>query len=396
MERKMEDEIDLRDYIDVLVRRWKWIVGFTVLVVLVAGVVSFTMTPTYEATATLALTTLPSGQTVLTTLPSAAAQLTVLQSTEVAKQALQILGKTAAEENASTLARRVRVANAPQDKTLFRITAQADTPQKAAAIANAWAEAGLQELEQMQINALQKQIQALKASVETAQKAWQAAEEKLSAAEQTTQIEALKQELQSKQRLLETQQAAQESTRVALHQAQLLKEAVEQGQDAFSPEMLRVMQLVAAGSGASTILQISDIGSLTRSQQIDRLKAVILTLQARQQVLAELIPTLTTEITTLRKQVSERQVSLLGPTQARDAAQSDYTGLLQELQRARMSLSTSGDAARLVSSATPPSSPTQPRPLQNIALAGVVGLMLGVFGAFAAEYFAQPRPPRAT
>jgi uncharacterized protein involved in exopolysaccharide biosynthesis len=35
--------------------------------------------------------------------------------------------------------------------------------------------------------------------------------------------------------------------------------------------------------------------------------------------------------------------------------------------------------------------PTQPKPLQNIAIAGVLGLMLGVFGAFALEYFQSPR-----
>lgn len=43
-----------------------------------------------------------------------------------------------------------------------------------------------------------------------------------------------------------------------------------------------------------------------------------------------------------------------------------------------------------------PSSPAQPKPLQDIAIASVLGLMVGVLGAFAAEYFTQPRPPRAT
>jgi len=49
----MENEIDLRVYIDVIVRHWKWIVGATVLAALVAGVASFLMPPTFEATATV-------------------------------------------------------------------------------------------------------------------------------------------------------------------------------------------------------------------------------------------------------------------------------------------------------------------------------------------------------
>ena len=45
----MEDEIDLRKYIDVLLRHWKLIVSITVIGVFVAGLVSFLVPPTYEA-----------------------------------------------------------------------------------------------------------------------------------------------------------------------------------------------------------------------------------------------------------------------------------------------------------------------------------------------------------
>jgi len=37
----MEEEIDLREYINVIVRRWKWIVGITLAAVVTAGIVSF-------------------------------------------------------------------------------------------------------------------------------------------------------------------------------------------------------------------------------------------------------------------------------------------------------------------------------------------------------------------
>lgn len=52
----MEDEIDLREYIDVLIRHWKAIVALTVIAAIVAGVVSFLLPPTYEARATLVAT----------------------------------------------------------------------------------------------------------------------------------------------------------------------------------------------------------------------------------------------------------------------------------------------------------------------------------------------------
>ena len=52
----MEDEIDLRKYIDVLRRRWKLIVSITVIAVFVAGLVSFVLPPVYEARAAVLIT----------------------------------------------------------------------------------------------------------------------------------------------------------------------------------------------------------------------------------------------------------------------------------------------------------------------------------------------------
>ena len=51
----MEDEIDLRKYIDVLLRHWKLIVGIALIAVFVAGLVSFLLPSTYEAKATVAI-----------------------------------------------------------------------------------------------------------------------------------------------------------------------------------------------------------------------------------------------------------------------------------------------------------------------------------------------------
>jgi uncharacterized protein involved in exopolysaccharide biosynthesis len=47
----MEEEIDLREYVLVLLKYWKWILGTTLAAAMVALVVSFFLPPTYEATA---------------------------------------------------------------------------------------------------------------------------------------------------------------------------------------------------------------------------------------------------------------------------------------------------------------------------------------------------------
>ena len=48
---EMGDEIDLRQYVDVIVRRWKLVLVAAVSAALVAAVVSFLTSPVYEAVA---------------------------------------------------------------------------------------------------------------------------------------------------------------------------------------------------------------------------------------------------------------------------------------------------------------------------------------------------------
>ena len=52
----MEEEIDLRVYVAVLIRYWMWIVGLAVVAAAVALGVSSLISPTYEATALVAIT----------------------------------------------------------------------------------------------------------------------------------------------------------------------------------------------------------------------------------------------------------------------------------------------------------------------------------------------------
>jgi uncharacterized protein involved in exopolysaccharide biosynthesis len=78
----VEDEIDLRDFFNIFIRRWKWIVSLTIVAALVAAVASFMVTPTYEATATLAVS-VPANNSAQT---SPTALLAILQSINIGRQ----------------------------------------------------------------------------------------------------------------------------------------------------------------------------------------------------------------------------------------------------------------------------------------------------------------------
>ncbi|MEZ4642793.1 MAG: Wzz/FepE/Etk N-terminal domain-containing protein [Chloroflexota bacterium] len=52
----MEEEIDLRPYVEAIIKRWYWVVGTAVAMAVIAFIVSSLLSPTYETTALVAIT----------------------------------------------------------------------------------------------------------------------------------------------------------------------------------------------------------------------------------------------------------------------------------------------------------------------------------------------------
>jgi len=421
----MQDEINLAAYISPLLRRWKWIAGVTVLGALMGALLVFTTPSVYEATATM--TVIATGNNPFALSPGTQRQ--VLESNQIATQVVSSLGSVIEPgESAETLATRVRVINDPADRALFRITAQANTPKKAAAIANAWAEAGIQELIRLQtedrgkqIQALQVQLQASAQDVENARKEWFAAEQKLAAknleakrqaaqaAQQAAHIDLLKsqmdllnRQLEPKERALEAHEALLRSNALALQQVISLKEAVQQGQDNLSLETLILMQLGVLRSPGSLILPSSGTTALSQSQKIERLntinlilesdKKVItsnnLILESDKKVITSKIAALSDEIQLLQKKIAQTGDLVIesASTLESDIAKSNYLALVQELQRARASQLALPLVVRLANPAVPPTQYAQTKPTQTITIAAFIGLVASVLGVLALEY----------
>lgn len=153
----MPNEIDLRDYIDVLIRRWKFILAMPALALIAAALATFAVPATYQAVATLALS--PATVSVSTSnllppyylmvdsprnLPAAhtpAYYVAVLNSAEVVNAA-QSFGL--AQERAL-----ITVAADGGDRALIHITARGADPQSVADAANAYAQAGAQHIQRL-------------------------------------------------------------------------------------------------------------------------------------------------------------------------------------------------------------------------------------------------------
>ncbi len=160
-----EDEIDLRQYLEVLLRWWREIVGLTLAAVVLAAagvlVLRQLQTPLYAATASVAIVRTISDVNFdprfrITSEDSAngtaatarrSALVSLATSGAIAQAVAAELGDILSEEERQpgTLVEMVTAELArPEgsrttDSDLIRITVEADSPEKAAAIANTWA-----------------------------------------------------------------------------------------------------------------------------------------------------------------------------------------------------------------------------------------------------------------
>lgn len=291
----------LNDYQHQFVWHWKLILGILVFSGL-GGVGLTYITPTlYGAIARVTITATD------VALPPMM-QLAIFQSDAVAEQTLRDLNHIGLgqHETSATLARNVRVSSDLQDRTVFRVAAQASTPQQAATLANLWAKNGAQEVSR-QYYAMRRGAQMQKL---------QLAFEHLSVSETTLD------------KFLETNK---------LTRQQIASVPVSE-----LPRLLKNQQSLATYS--------TELG-LTIDQTAE-----------------------------LARVLWDRQIALLV-----------YTDLAKESAHLDIVSQFTTDGVFIID-AELPYEPLQPKPLVNLVIALVAGLIGGILISFVTEYFARYRP----
>lgn len=232
---EMDDEIDLRKYIDILIKRWREIVLLTALVVAIATagvlVVRFTQAPVYQADASVAIVrtqtevnfddrfTISSGQPGAADVNSRrSALLGLVHSGSIAERVAEELYDQLDrqyQEPASLLEQidaRLGVDGARNAQSdLIVISARADTPATAAAIANAWARHYVLEVNRIYGQVPDEMIASVQAELDQAQRAYDDAQRALEQFLATSQLNALQREVQETQQAIAALQNANSS-----------------------------------------------------------------------------------------------------------------------------------------------------------------------------------------
>lgn len=414
----MEEEISLREMIEVLLRGKVTIAVITGVAVLVAGVLSFfVLPPTYEATATVMVNQAPQQPAQEQGTPEFLATLTRLPQMTIATYAAQVKNpvilrkvlkdlKLSEQYTIAQFAAKINVSS-PKDTNLMEIKVEDKDPKLAADIANAVATELVNFVSNMNQQRVSLSARMLKNQIAAEdQNITQGAEELKNFLKEPDSVTELQADLDAKLKLLTDLKAQTASARIELASAEAgLREAEKSL--AQTPPVIKttkaladdayLSQVAAEKSGKSpAALGGLKMESEEPNQAYMALQQDVAARRARVAELRNQIAAAEASISSLEKDVRDIQVKLVDK-------QLKYEQLQQKVDTARQNyklynskyaeaLSASSLAAgeanlMLLSQAYIPRRPVAPRKALNMAVAGVLGLMVSVFWVFFQEYW---------
>lgn len=411
----MDDEIDLRQYIRVLIRYWVWIVGLAVAAAVIAFAVGSLQPSSYEAGALVAVTgpryrmQFDSRMQDVPFDPRAFAKgyTQLATSDDILAALLDVAGAhwpADAEPLQLRALRGMLNANAVGDGNLVELTARGATPEAAADLANAWAERYVRQLNALygkdqDLSALETQVGQAKASVEATDRTLAQLRREYgigySSSALTVDVEqvGIVYQMQVRTRLLAENEARAERIGQLLEEARMV--AARAG--GASPALVSGLLADLLGMGlmpvrVSGMVQIN----LADMDTAASVAAIVTALEAKQAANQQAIDRLKAEVASLQTEVAAQQMTLEQLLRDQQLNQNTYLVLSNKLQESR--IEADGDIARIAGRAAPPDVPAGRGRLFTSAFAAMVAGLLSVFAVFFMDYWRRgnaPVPPAA-
>jgi len=410
----MEEEIDLRAYVAVLIRYWKWIAGLALVAAVAAFVVSLLLPSAYEASAVVIITEPryqmqfdPRFKTADQWTPAYNAFPTLATSDGVLRSVLDAYAPSPEagieEWKLRTLSGMVE-ATSEGDPSLVVLRARSRSPEDAAAIANLWADALVKRGNDIysdredDVEFFQEQVAQAGQALDDADAALVEFEARSQASTVDAQLESLR---QAQADYLADQRAIAYIVQdIQGLRAQLVQQPGDRPvslADDLTALLLQIkafnlLQVEALDAQASTSiqLQISSGGSFSDkspAEQVAFLDDLVDTLEAKSSKIDGRLAELEPQMLALQRRLQEIAAESDRLTSARDLTSETYKTLARKLEEARIAAREENGVLQVGSYASVPEKPVSPRKMLNTAVAGTLGLMLGVFGAFALEWW---------
>lgn len=401
----MEDEIDLRKYILLLVKNWVIIIGLSLILAIGAFIVSkFVLTPTYEAKALVlivpsrySLTFDPKFQTESTSdllyfRPTA--QLAEADSTMQALFEAWIKNGGSAETTLEDIKAKTEVELDVASNSM-QLIVTSDEPKDAAELVNLWASILVSQANDLfgedldNGETLEAQFVQTQADREAAQQALVTFEAQNQASILTTRLNT--QQTVYGQLLADQAKLTQVLQDIETLQAQLSSQPASQPVTTEIEFTVLLLQLKAYNLDILLPqLQLSPESSETLrtagviNSQLDQLHEV---LEEKITYIALQLEPLQTEILQLQSQIKDLDSTREQLQQNYQVTSDTYVTLARKMKETKISNEVSGSIVKLAGEAIVPENPVGPKTLLNTMIAGTMGLVLGIFGVIARDFW---------
>lgn len=392
----MEETIDLRPYVEALLRRWWVILGAVVAGILVAVLLQFIQTD-YQATALVAVTE-PTQQLQFDERIVNTADLNVLlpayPELATSDEVLSLLAERAAAMTDGEIAylpelRNMLHAEKGADPRLVRLTARADDPQLAADLANAWAEEFVTFVKAIhQVSG--GNVEFFTTQLAETNSELQAAERALVDFQSGSRMGIVDNELLSLTTLQATYLSDQRRLNLALDDIRALHRQIAAGQgdaipwaDQLTALMLQIRvyeSVVPTPEAASALqLQFNSSQELTTDQRAAQLQMLDELAQSAEQSRSEIdvkLLGLEAPIFELQREKQDLFHQFEELTRNRDVAKETYLSLARKIAEVRIQSEDTGSGVKTISPAAVPLSPERVSLFISAAIAGLAGLLL--------------------
>jgi uncharacterized protein involved in exopolysaccharide biosynthesis len=323
----------------------------------------------------------------------------LVRSSSVAAEVIDKLGSTLDPEEREVGALPGMV-ETESNGDLISIKVKGEDPAKVVAIANAWGEAYERYVNELYSGIAQSPA-TIQVQVAEAKSSYKEAEEALAKFKGDSQIETLAREIGAKQNTLSDHYETKRQLDRLIADVRALRDQLRQGGSSSPTGTGHSLSIMLLQASAFTLLSpelpvqlqlaFDDRVGLEgkAEEQVQNLDALLSILEARQEEVQSLIDegTLPQEILQLQEQLEREQARQQELTSARDLAWETYNTLARKEAEVGVASQATDTEVRFAVPAVESKEPVAPKKQLNIAIAGVLGLMVGVFGAFLVEYF---------
>jgi len=412
-----EDEIDLREYIKVIIKRKKFILSFFSIAIILAAIIVSVTPKTYKATATIMIT--PSAiQSVFSPIKelgggnagdkaspwdiSIATHVNLLKSNLVLERTIEKLNlkdRSGREMAIEDLARKLSIKKAIGESVIELEATDVD-PQEASNIVNAWAEQYVeysQELVMGEINGIGDFVMT---QFEASQKDLLKAEEAVKDFRKSNKLDLMGAELRMKKGKLNGYKNELDGTGLAIKTNEEtlhgLKEQIAKQKKyiilskAITDDAL--WQMSSKEDGLSGLdkkgLRSEDINPIYQDLEtrIVNGEIEVNTLKAREELLNKSIGSLIGETKELDDDILQKNFDLVQLTRQVSIFKRSYDDFSNKIQESRMTKEAQFGEVKIVSPASLPSYPIGGK-MKKIFLAGIISLIGGLFLTFFVEFW---------